>query len=194
MTEPTLEIAVDLGAPSLEAALEAVLMVVDAPVATRDLASGLGFPEPEVLAALHKLQQEYQARESGVEIREIAGGWRFYSSADCHGAVERFVRDGQQARLTQAALETLAIVAYRQPISRGRIAAIRGVNVDSVVRTLVQRGLIQEAGEDTDGQSVLFRTSEHFLERMGLRSLEDLPPVAEHLPSIEAITGLDASI
>ena len=194
VTEPTLDLPVELGAPSIAAALEAILLIVDTPIDSRDLASGLGLPEPEVLEALKDLQSAYLQRESGVEIREIAGGWRFYSSASCHVAVERFVRDGQQARLTQAALETLAIIAYRQPISRGRIAAIRGVNVDSVVRTLVQRGLIQEAGEEMDGQSVLFRTTEHFLERMGLRSLDELPPVAEHLPSIEAITGLDASI
>lgn len=194
MSEAFLEHTVELGAPSLSAALEAALLVSDGPLAAVDLATAFGVPEPEVEAALQSLAASYLARESGIEVRLVAGGWRLYTSAGCQTAVERFIRDGQNARLTQAALETLAIVAYRQPISRGRIAAIRGVNVDGVVRTLVQRGLIEPAGEEHDGQSIVFRTTAYFLERMGLRSLEELPEIADHLPGIETLTDLDASL
>lgn len=194
MSEVFLEHTVELGAPSLEAALEAVLLVSDGPLAPVDLATAFGIPEPEVETALQSLARAYAERGSGIEVRLVAGGWRLYTAGDCQSAVERFIRDGQNARLTQAALETLAIVAYRQPISRGRIAAIRGVNVDGVVRTLVQRGLIEPAGEEHDGQSILFRTTTYFLERMGLRSLEELPEIADHLPGIETLTDLDASL
>jgi segregation and condensation protein B len=194
MSEAFLEHTVELGAPSLEAALEAVLLISDVPQSPVDLATALGVPEPDVLAALEQLTIDYRSRGSGIEVRPVAGGWRLYTSAECQAAVERFIRDGHNARLTQAALETLAIVAYRQPISRGRIAAIRGVNVEGVVRTLVQRGLIEPAGQEMDGQSIPFRTTAYFLERMGLRSLADLPTIAEHLPGIETLTELDASL
>lgn len=194
MSEPFLEHTVELGAPNLTAALEAILLVSDGPLAPIDLATALGIPEPQVVAALVDLSVRYLERGSGIEVRLVADGWRLYTSADCQVAVERFIRDGQNARLTQAALETLAIVAYRQPISRGRIAAIRGVNVDGVVRTLIQRGLIQAAGDEQEGQSILFRTTAYFLERMGIRALEDLPEIAEHLPSIETLSDLDASL
>lgn len=194
MTDAFLEHTVDLGAPSLSAAVEAVLLVSDGPVAAIDLATAFGRPEPEVEETLRGLAAVYAERGSGIEVRRVAGGWRLYSAEACRGAVERFIREGQNARLTQAALETLAIVAYRQPISRGRIAAIRGVNVDGVVRTLVQRGLIEPAGEDSDGQSILFRTTAYFLERMGLTALADLPEIADHLPGIDTLTDLDASL
>jgi segregation and condensation protein B len=194
MSEPFLEHTIELGAPSLPAALESVLLVSDVPLAPIDLATAFGVPEPEVLAALEQLAADYRQRGSGIDVRQVAGGWRLYTNVECQVAVERFIRDGQNARLTQAALETLAIVAYRQPISRGRIAAIRGVNVDGVVRTLVQRGLIEPAGQELDGQSIPFRTTAYFLERMGLRSLSDLPEIAEHLPGIETLTDLDASL
>lgn len=194
MTEPLLEGVVELGAPSLAAALEAVLLVADEPMGPRDLAANFGVPEPEILLCLQALSASYRERGSGIDIREVAGGWRLYTAADCASAVEKFVRDGQHTRLTQASLETLAIVAYRQPISRGRIAAIRGVNVDGVVKTLLQRGLIEEAGDEQEGQSTLFRTTQYFLERMGLRSLEELPEIAEHLPGLETLNDIDASL
>lgn len=194
MTEPYLEHTVDIGAPTLPAALEAILLVADIPLSAIDIASALGQPEQIVSEALVHLADAYRERGSGIEVRSVAGGWRLYTSADASRAVERFVTDGQQARLTHAALETLAIIAYRQPISRGRIAAIRGVNVDSVVRTLVQRGLVEPAGEETDGQSIVFRTTSYFLERMGLTSLSELPDIAEHLPGIETLDTLDASL
>lgn len=194
MTEPILEGVVELGAPNLAAAVEAVLLVADEPVDPRGLAATFGIPEPQITEVLQALSAAYQQRGSGIEVREVAGGWRLYTAADCSGAVERFVREGQHTRLTQASLETLAIIAYKQPISRGRIAAIRGVNVDGVVKTLVQRGLIAEAADEHDGQSTLFRTTQYFLERMGITSLEELPEIAEYLPSLETLNDIDASL
>ncbi|WP_425568717.1 SMC-Scp complex subunit ScpB [Nonomuraea antimicrobica] len=168
--------------PALEAALEAILMVVDEPVAEVTLAQVLERPTHEVAAALRGLAAEYTAAGRGFDLREVAGGWRFYTRADCAPLVERFVRDGQQTRLTQAALETLAVVAYRQPVSRARVAAVRGVNSDGVMRTLVARGLVEEAGTDPESQAVLYRTSSYFLERLGLRDLSELPELAPFLP------------
>ncbi|RVX39643.1 segregation and condensation protein B [Nonomuraea polychroma] len=170
------------GGPTLEAALEAILLIVDEPVAEVTLAQVLERPTHEVAAALRGLAAEYTAAGRGFDLREVAGGWRFYTRADCAPLVERFVRDGQQTRLTQAALETLAVVAYRQPVSRARVAAVRGVNSDGVMRTLVARGLVEEAGTDPESQAVLYRTSSYFLERLGLRDLSELPELAPFLP------------
>ncbi|MEW9548518.1 SMC-Scp complex subunit ScpB [Nonomuraea sp. NPDC050783] len=168
--------------PTLQAALEAILLVVDEPVAEVTLAQVLERPTHEVATALRELAAEYTALGRGFDLREVAGGWRFYTRADCAPLVERFVRDGQQTRLTQAALETLAVVAYRQPVSRARVAAVRGVNSDGVMRTLVARGLVEEAGTDPESQAVLYRTSSYFLERLGLRDLSELPELAPFLP------------
>ena len=123
----------------------------------------------------------------GFELRYVAGGWRFYTRAEYAPAVERFVLDGQQARLTQAALETLAVVAYRQPVSRSRVSAVRGVNCDGVMRTLLQRGLVAEAGTEPETGAILYVTTNYFLERMGLRGLDELPELAPFLPEAEAI-------
>lgn len=172
----------ELGAPSLAAGLEALLLLADEPMTVLSLAAATRRPVTEVEETIAELVAQYDAQARGFELREVAGGWRYYTRADCSPLVERFVLDGQQARLTQASLETLAVIAYRQPVSRGRVAAVRGVNVDGVIRTLVARGLIEEAGHD-DG-SILYRTTSHFLERMGIASLEDLPPLAEHLPDL----------
>ncbi|GIH68321.1 SMC-Scp complex subunit ScpB [Sphaerimonospora thailandensis] len=168
--------------PDLRPALEAILMVVDEPVAEVTLAQVLERPTSEIGAALRDLSEEYIAAGRGFDLREVAGGWRFYTRAECAPLVERFVRDGQTARLTQAALETLAVVAYRQPVSRARVAAIRGVNSDGVIRTLTARGLVEEAGTDPESQAVLYRTTSYFLERLGLRSLDELPELAPFLP------------
>ena len=172
----------ELGAPSLAAGLEALLLLADEPMTVLSLAAATRRTVAEVEETITSLVQQYDDQERGFELREVAGGWRYYTRAACSPLVERFVLDGQQARLTQASLETLAVIAYRQPVSRGRVAAVRGVNVDGVIRTLVARGLIEEAGHD-DG-SILYRTTSHFLERMGIASLEDLPPLAEHLPDL----------
>jgi segregation and condensation protein B len=182
------------GGPALRAALEAVLLVVDEPVADVTLAQVVERPRGEVLDTLRELAQEYDDQGRGFELREVAGGWRFYTRAECAAVVERFVLDGQQARLTQAALETLAVVAYRQPVSRARIAAIRGVNVEGVVRTLVNRGLIQEAGTELDSQALLYRTTPLFLERLGLANVGELPSLAPFLPDLELIDSPDVSM
>lgn len=171
----------------LPAALESILMVADTPVSTAQLATVLARPEVEIADALHAMSQAYLAEHRGFVLREQGGGWRYYSSPVFAPVVDAFVLDGQTARLTQASLETLAVIAYRQPVSRGRVAAIRGVNVDSVVRTLLSRGLIEEAGQDPDGGAHLYRTSTYFLERLGLRTLEDLPPLAPYLPEIDEL-------
>ncbi|HLT82695.1 MAG TPA: SMC-Scp complex subunit ScpB [Phototrophicaceae bacterium] len=180
------------------AAIEAVLMVVDEPVPAAQLAGVLGLPTGQVVELLTELAAEYAGerggRARGFELREVAGGWRVYSAPTYADVVGRFVVDGQTARLTQASLETLAVIAYRQPVSRGRVAAIRGVNVDGVVRTLLARGLIEEAGHDDEGGAVLYRTSAYFLERMGLGSLDDLPPLAPYLPDLDTLDDLEGEL
>ena len=173
-----------LGAPNLSAAIEALLLLADEPLTTLALAQATRCPINKVEATVRTLCVEYSEQGRGFDLREVAGGWRYYTRADCSPLVERWVRDGQQARLTQASLETLAVIAYRQPISRGRISAVRGVNVDGVIRTLVARGLIEEAGHEDESHSILYRTTSHFLERIGAASLNDLPPLADHLPSL----------
>jgi segregation and condensation protein B len=175
--------------PSLRAAIEAVLLVVDTPVAEVTLAQVCERPREEVLATLHALAAEYDAGGRGIALREVAGGWRFYTRPECAAVVERFVLDGQQARLTQAALETLAVVAYRHPVSRARVSAVRGVNVDGVMRTLVARGLVEEGGTESESGATLFRTTSYFLERLGLRSLDELPDLAPFLPSVDSLDG-----
>ncbi|MFC5647368.1 MULTISPECIES: SMC-Scp complex subunit ScpB [Kitasatospora] len=162
-------------------------MVADEPIPEGRLASVLGRPRGEVAAALHALAAEYTVQGRGFDLRPVAGGWRFYSRAACAAAVDRFVLDGQQARLTQAALETLAVVAYRQPVSRGRVSAVRGVNCDGVMRTLVQRGLVEEAGSEPETGAILYRTTNYFLERMGLRGLDELPELAPFLPEVDDV-------
>ncbi|MEZ2388762.1 SMC-Scp complex subunit ScpB [bacterium RCC_150] len=194
------------------AALEAVLMVIDEPATAEELAAGLSLTVPVVEQLLAGLQREYSgytvkapgrdaddsqgeidtdastsAAPRGFELRNVAGGWRIYSRAEFADIVGRFVLEGQTARLTPAALETMAVIAYRQPVSRARVSAIRGVNVDSVVRTLVQRGLIEDAGTDPESGAVLYRTTSYFLERMGIGSVAELPQLSPHLPGLEGI-------
>jgi segregation and condensation protein B len=168
--------------PGLRASLEAILLVADEPVPEIVIAQVVERPTEEVSAALRELAAAYAGEGRGFELSEVAGGWRFYTSADCAAVVERFVRDGQEVRLTQAALETLAVVAYRQPVSRARVSAVRGVNCDGVMRTLVLRGLVEEGGTDPDTGAILFRTTGYFLERLGLPALADLPELAPFLP------------
>jgi segregation and condensation protein B len=174
----------------LRTALEAILMVVDEPVGEVVLAQVTERPTEEVVAALRALAAEYDEQGRGFQLREIAGGWRFYTRAEASAYVERFVLDGQQARLTQAALETLAVVAYRQPVSRARVSAVRGVNVDGVMRTLTARGLVEEAGHDGEGGSTLYRTTSYFLERLGLRDIDELPDLAPFLPDLDALDDM----
>src|SRR5712692_5440971 len=166
----------------LRPALEAILLVADEPVAENMLAQVLEVAQADVSAALHGLAASYTEQGRGFELREVAGGWRYYTRAELAPMVERFVRDGQEVRLTQAALETLAVVAYRQPVGRAQVSAVRGVNCDSVMRTLTLRGLVEEAGTEAETGAILYRTTGYFLERLGLASLEELPDLAPFLP------------
>lgn len=185
----------------LRAAVEAVLVVADEPVTAAALAAALGREETAVETLLESLAAEYAgeaptvggARARGFVLRRAAGGWRLASAPRFSDLVERFVIGGATARLSQAALETLAVIAYRQPVTRGRIAAIRGVNVDGVVRTLHARGLIEEAGSESTG-AILYRTTGEFLEYLGLNSLDDLPPLAPYLPDTSALGDIEDEI
>ena len=175
------------GAPG---AIEAVLMVVDEPVTEVALASALELPVDAVAGHLQALAADYDGADRGFTLRSVAGGWRIYSRADYAPVVEKFLLDGQQARLTQASLETLAVIAYRQPVSRSRVSAVRGVNVDGVVRTLLTRGLIEEVGSDDEGGAALYGTTSYFLQRLGLGSLDELPALAPYLPEVDVLDEL----
>lgn len=179
-----LEDSDSLGAPSLSAAIEALLLLADEPMSVLSLAQATRQLTAEVEETVRALAAEYDQSVRGFDLREVAGGWRYYTRSECSPLVERYVLDGQQARLTQASLETLAVIAYRQPVTRGRVSAVRGVNVDGVIRTLVTRGLIEEAGHEDESSAILYRTTSTFLERLGIASLADLPPLAEHLPDL----------
>jgi len=171
----------------LRAAVEAVLFIVESPVSTAQLATALQRPEPEVVAAIAEITSSYDERGAGIELRELAGGWRVYTRPELAPVVEAFLLDGQRSKLSQAALETLAVIAYRQPVTRARISAIRGVNVDGVIRTLASRGLVTEVGSDPETGGGLYRTTDAFLEKMGLQSLVDLPSLAPLLPDLDTM-------
>ncbi|WP_291451639.1 SMC-Scp complex subunit ScpB [Actinomyces sp. ICM47] len=181
----------------LRAPIEAILMVISEPVTPEDLAVALGMEVADVEATLRALAREYlgedDARVRGFELREVAGGWRIYSARAYADVVGRFVVGSSHARLSQAALETLAVIAYRQPISRARIARIRGVNVDGVVRTLLARGLVEETGTTPSGAR-LYGTTGEFLEKMGMTSLSELVPLAPYLPSADALDELEEEL
>jgi segregation and condensation protein B len=181
--------ALNVSEHDLKPALEAVLMIADTPLDHLSLAQAVGAAPDTVQVALAELSAEYTEHGRGFDLRHAGAGWRFYTREEFAPLIEQFVVDGQQARLTQAALETLAVVAYRQPVSRARVSAIRGVNVDGVMRTLLNRGLVEEAGSDHETGAHLYRTSSYFLERMGLTSLEELPEIAPLLPEMVEIEG-----
>ena len=169
-------------------------MVADQPLDHVTLASAVGYPPGEVVDALQALAEEYAGQDRGFDLRNVAGGWRYYTREEYAAVVERFVMDGQQARLTQAALETLAVIAYKQPVSRARVSAIRGVSVDGVMRTLVTRGLVEEAGHDEQTTATLYRTTSFFLERIGVTSLDELPDLAPLLPDIGDLDDPDIAL
>ena len=176
-------------------AIEAILMVAQEPVDPHLLAQLLEVAPARVTEAVDELRAAYEADERSFVLVEVAGGFRFQSHPDLAPYVERFALEGQSARLSNAALETLAIIAYKQPLSRAQIAAIRGVNVDGVIRTLTQRGYIAEVGRDPGpGQATMFGTTQEFLERMGLPSLDDLPPIAELFPSADVMEALERTL
>ena len=181
----------DVVEPRLRSAAEAILIVADEPVTTAAIAQALGLEDRLAEDLLEDLAAEYRgerpdSRSHGFLLRRAAGGWRFASVPEHADLVEQFIIGGATVRLSQAALETLAVVAYRQPVTRGRVAAIRGVNVDGVMRTLHARGLIEEAGAETSG-AILYRTTGEFLEYLGIDSLDELPPLAPYLPRVEAL-------
>ncbi|WP_071286057.1 SMC-Scp complex subunit ScpB [Mycolicibacterium llatzerense] len=178
----------------LGSALEALLLVVDTPAPVDSLASALDEPIERVEDKLRRMAAELAGRGSGIDLREAGGGWRMYTRARYAPYVERLILDGSRSKLTRAALETLAVVAYRQPVTRARVSAVRGVNVDAVMRTLAARGLIIEAGTDSDSGATTFATTELFLERLGLNSLAELPELAPLLPDVDVIDDITETL
>jgi segregation and condensation protein B len=172
---------------ALEAALEALLLVVDSPASEESLADTLQQPQARIVVALRTMAQKFTDRVSGIDLRRVGEGWRFYTRDVYAPFVEKLLLDGQRSKLTRAALESLAVIAYRQPVTRSRVAAVRGVNVDGVIRTLLARGLIAEMGTDPETTGTLYVTTELFLERLGLSSLNDLPAIAPLLPEVDTI-------
>ncbi|AOP54095.1 SMC-Scp complex subunit ScpB [Brevibacterium aurantiacum] len=178
------------------AGIEAVLMISDSAVSVTELATALGLDKDTVTDAIAELKADYDGgedrRQRGFEIRLVAGGFRIFSRGDYHEIVKDFLTSGQSAKLSQAALETLAVIAYRQPISRPRIAAIRGVSVDGVIRTLLLRGLIVEAGKEATTSALLYTTTHQFLDALGMNSIDDLPEIAPYLPEDADVAELGA--
>lgn len=168
-------------------AVEALLMMATEPVPASDLAEAVAVPVAEVEECLAELASFYESTGRGFELRRVGSGWRYYTREEHADVIGRWLLEGQRGTLSQAALETLAVVAYLQPISRGRVSAVRGVNVDGVMRTLATRDLIEEVGRDEETGARLFGTTSYFLERMGLTSLDQLPPLAPHLPDASAL-------
>ena len=174
----------------LESTIEALLLVVDSPVETEALADATGTTVARVNETLQRMADAYTEHERGLDLRHAGGGWRFYTRDRYAPYVEKLLLGGQRAKLTRAALETLAVIAYRQPVTRARVAAVRGVNCDGVIRTLLARGLVEETGTDVETGGFLYRTTELFLERLGLSSLDDLPPIAPLLPEVDSIDDI----
>jgi segregation and condensation protein B len=175
---------------SIEGAIEAILMVTDAPISLVALATALEIPVNQVRDAVQKLREDYEGKEGasarGFELREVAGGWRIYVRENYDWAVKIFIANENPTKLSQAALETLSVIAYKQPIARGQIASIRGVNVDSVVRTLTSRGLVTELYTDSETGAIHYGTTSLLLEQLGINSLDQLPPISPYLPDINS--------
>ena len=186
--------AAPMDADELGSVLEALLLVVDTPVTAEALGAATQQPVYRIAAKLQQMADELTERDSGINLRQTSEGWRMYTRARFAPYVEKLLLDGARSKLTRAALETLAVVAYRQPVTRARVSAVRGVNVDAVMRTLLARGLITEAGVDDDTGATTFATTELFLERLGLTSLTDLPDIAPLLPDVDTIEDLSESL
>ena len=184
---PEAEPEPDLDPAALRGGLEALLFVVDTPIDEVTLADALRCPVPQVRTELAALAAGYDERGAGITLRRVGEGWRLYTREAHAGVVERYLVDGQRSRLTQAALETLAVIAYRQPVTRARVSAIRGVGVDGVMRTLITRGLVSEVGTDPDSGGGLYATTPVFLERLGLESLDELPELGPLLPETSSL-------
>lgn len=191
MTPNVSDIPATLDASTVRA-IEAILMVAVEPVPTDMLAQLLEQPSATIDRLCGELASAYADAGHGFELVRVAGGWRYQTHSDLSPYVERFLLDGQRARMSGAALETLAIIAYKQPLSRLQIASIRGVDPDGVIRTLVARGYVSEVGRDTGpGQAILYGTTPSFLEKLGLDSLDDLPPIAEFVPGADVVEALE---
>jgi segregation and condensation protein B len=176
-------------------AIEAIVLVASEPVASEQLAQLIEQPVVVIERLCAELAAAYAEAGHGFELVKVAGGWRYQSHSDLSPYVERFLLDGQRARMSAAALETLAIIAYKQPLSRLQVAAIRGVDPDGVIRTLQARGYVTEVGRDSGpGQAILFGTTPAFLEKLGLNSLADLPPIAEFVPGAEVVEALEQGL
>ncbi|MBT8200743.1 MAG: SMC-Scp complex subunit ScpB [Acidimicrobiia bacterium] len=172
--------------------LEAILFVAEEPVAAPELAQVLELPVSEIVEELGAWARDLERRSAGFVLREVAGGWRLYSNPDAAAYLERFAASPTASRLSQAALETLAVVAYRQPVSRGQVSEIRGVDCERTMRTLERYGLIAEVGiAPGPGSPILYGSTELFLEKLGLKRLSDLPPLAEHVPPAEVVEALE---
>lgn len=198
---PTDEVLVEAGPPSANAlaeaamAIEAIVLSSSDPAPSQLLAQMVELPVDVVIEICHRLAESYAAEGRGFQLAEVAGGWRYQTNPEAAPYVERFALEGQTARLSSAALETLSIVAYKQPISRAQVSAIRGVNVDGVLRTLVQRGYVDEVARDAGpGQAIMYGTTNEFLDRIGLASLKDLPSLGEFVPAASVVEALEHSL
>ncbi len=173
-------------------ALEAILFVAESPVTVGELSEVTESPPAEVEEALADLERELNDRDGGVVLRAVAGGWRLYTAPDARPYLERFATTDRATRLSRAALETLAVVAYKQPVSRGQVAEVRGVDSERALRTLERRGLVREIGTAPGpGQAILYGTTELFLEKLGVNSVQDLPPLADHVPPADVVETLE---
>lgn len=176
------------------AALEAVLFVTEHPIPVSELAEVLEVPTAQVEEMLEELRSGLAARESGLVLREVGGGWRLYSHPEAYPYLERFTASATARKLSPAALETLAVVAYRQPVARSQVAEIRGVDSDSAIRTLERAGLIEETDRlNIPGNPAVYGTTELMLEKLGIKSLDELPPLADHIPPAEVVDTLEES-
>lgn len=186
----------EINAETLKSAIEAILMITDAPISLVSLATALERPMNEIRQAVEELSADYsgdgESRVRGFELREIGGGWRIYVRAEYDWAVKMFMANENPTKLSQAALETLSVIAYKQPISRGQVASIRAVNVDSVVRTLLSRGLITELFTDSETGAVNFGTTDLFLQTLGINSLDELPPISPYLPGADEVNDAES--
>lgn len=177
------------------AALEAILFVTEAPVPTQELAEVLELPSSRVEELLGEMQDDLETREAGLVLRKVGGGWRLYSSPDAYPYLERFSRSATARKLSAASLETLAVVAYRQPVSRGQVSEIRGVDSESAIKTLERLGLIDEKERlDLPGNPAVYGTTDLFLERLGVNSIDELPPLADHIPPADVVDSLEDTL
>jgi segregation and condensation protein B len=173
-------------------ALEAILFVAETPITTQELAEVVEAPHADVEATLEDIEREFTDRHGGFILRQVGGGWRLYTAPDMLPYVERFAASERATRLSNAALETLAVVAYKQPVSRGQIAEVRGVDSERALHTLERRGLVREIGTAPGpGQAILYGTTEMFLEKLGVNTPQDLPPLADHVPPAEIVETLE---